>query len=317
MNDFNHVSKQTLPLPLTPKLNYRNTAFHGSWEPVSLAERIIMKNVLLTGAAGGLGSSVVTLLATRGKWHVYAADIDMAGLDALATNLPNITPIHMDVTDVESVRAARKEIQHHTDHLDAIVNMAGLSAFASLIEGTPIEDCERIVQVNALGMVRVNATFFDMVEKAKGIIVNTSSSTGWMTAQPFAGAYTMSKKAVEGYNDSLRREAMYCGVRVVKVEPGSYATDLTRNLRTDFDRVYTNTTRFKKALSTMRPMMDSTLENSGDPRELAEVVVKILNTKHPRLRYRKNSGAALLALEMFPEKMVDLIYRLLPLMARN
>lgn len=298
-------------------MNCRNTVFHRSGEPVSTAERTIMKSVLFTGAAGGLGSTAVTLLATSGNWHVYAVDCDAARLEALATNLPNVTPTPVDLTSTDSVRAARKEVQKHTDRLDAIVNMAGLSTFASLVEGTPIEDCERILQVNTLGMVRINATFFDMVEKTKGIIINTSSSTGWMTAQPFAGAYTMSKRAVEGYNDSLRREAMYCGVRVVKLEPGSYATDLTGALGKDFDRVYTNTTRFKKALSTMRPMMDTTLRNSGDPRELAELVVKVLNTKHPRLRYRKNSGAALLALEMFPEKMVDLIYRLLPLLARH
>ncbi len=268
----------------------RNTAFHCSWKPVSSVERTIMKSVFFTGAAGGLGSSTITLLAKSGKWHIYAADCDVEGVKALAANLPNVTPIQVDLASTDSVKAARKEVEKYTDRLDAIVNMAGLSAFASLIEGTPIEDCERILQVNCLGMVRVNATFFDMVEKTKGLIVNTSSSTGWMTAQPFAGAYTMSKRAVEGYNDSLRREAMYSGVRVVKVEPGSYATKLTEALTEDFKRVFSSTTRYKKALSTMRPMMDSTLENSGDPRELAELVVKILNSKCLRLRYRKNSG---------------------------
>ncbi|WQD12941.1 MAG: SDR family NAD(P)-dependent oxidoreductase [Lawsonella clevelandensis] len=168
-----------------------------------MAERIIMKNVLLTGAAGGLGSSVVTLLATRANGTSTPPTSTWPASTQLATNLPNITPIHMDVTNVEK-RASRPE-RDTTPHRPPGCHRQHGRVVCFLLppsRASPIEDCERIVQVNALGMVRVNATFFDMVEKAKGIIVNTSSSTGWMTAQPFAGAYTMSKKAVEGYNDS-------------------------------------------------------------------------------------------------------------------
>ncbi|WQD12940.1 MAG: hypothetical protein U1U88_001084 [Lawsonella clevelandensis] len=64
-------------------------------------------------------------------------------------------------------------------------------------------------------------------------------------------------------------------------------------------------------------MMDSTLENSGDPRELAEVVVKILKHEAPALALPQELWGGFAGLGDVPREMVDLIYRLLPLMARN
>lgn len=269
-----------------------------------------MKTVFFTGAAGGLGGATVKLLANRG-WTIFAADVDDAGLAELEA-IPNVIPIKADVTSTESMQAAYDIVRGHTDKLDAIANFAGLSSFSSLIEGDPIAICDRIVATNVMGTIRTNTIFFPLVEAGKGRIINCSSSTGWMTAQPFSGAYTLSKRAIEGYTDCLRRELGFLGIPVVKIQPGSYKTPLTDGLRRDYDKVFAETTHYHDVLATMKPMMTSTLDNSGDPPELAEVVVKALEAPRPRMQYRKNSGAALLMMEMLPEKAVDAIYKLFP-----
>ena len=267
-----------------------------------------MKYVFFTGATGGLGEACVILLAGQG-WTVFAAGLNDDKLKTLGS-IPNVIPVKTDVTDMESLRQARETVMSHTDRLDAVVNFAGLTAFASLVEGDPVAITQHLLDVNVMGMVRTNAVFFGLLEKGRGRIVNCSSSAGWMTAQPFAGAYVLSKRAIEGYNDSLRRELMYLDIPVIKIQPGSFRTHITGIVTDGYDRVFSQTSRYRAVLQKMKPMMDSTLKHSGSPEVLAKVVLKALEAKHPRQRYRKGSGALLSLLEILPEPCVDAIYKL-------
>ena len=150
-----------------------------------------MKTILFAGATGGLGGPCVRELAKRG-WTVFAAGTNKDKLKVLG-DIPNIIPIKMDVTSMDSIRAAQEEVLKHTNRLDAIANFAGLTAFTSFVEGEPIPMTERLLDINVMGMVRVNQVFFDMVEKGHGRIINCSSSAGWMKAQPFNEALCIIK----------------------------------------------------------------------------------------------------------------------------
>ncbi len=266
-----------------------------------------MKAVFFTGATGGLGESCVRELAQRG-WTVFAAGTNEGKLRELAVN-PNIIPIRMDVADLDSIKAAHEVVLSRTDRLDALVNFAGLTAFTSMVEGEAIAMTERLLDVNVMGPVRVNYVFFDMIEKGHGRIVNCSSSAGWMKAQPFAGPYVLSKWALEGYNDSLRRELMYLDIPVIKIQPGSFRTKISGVVMEGFDRALAGTKRYRYVLNKMKPLMDAILRRSGDPQKLAMVVVKALEAKRPRLQYRKASGLLSL-LEILPERGVDGVYKL-------
>lgn len=268
-----------------------------------------MKTVLFTGATGGLGTACVTMLASRG-WTVFAIGTNKEKLKALG-NISNVIPICADVTDSASMTAARDVVLQKTDRLDAIANFAGISAFSSLIEDDPITLSERMLEINVMGTVRTNALFFDLIERGHGRIVNCSSSTGWMTAQPFAGAYTMSKRAVEGYSDSLRRELMFLNIPVIKIQPGSFRTAMTDKTNGDYDQVLSQTTRYQRVLTTMKPLMDSTLVHSGNPNHLAKTVVRALEAEKPKQKYRIGTGAALAMLEILPEAWVDVLYKAL------
>lgn len=266
-----------------------------------------MKQIFFTGATGGLGEVCVRALAARG-WRVFAGGTNEAKLQALAA-VPNVIPIRVDVTDVSSLREAHQAVLSHTDRLDAVANFAGLTAFASLVEGDAIAVCERLVDINVMGTVRTNALFFDLIEAGHGRIVNCSSSAGWMTAQPFAGPYVLSKRAIEAYSDSLRRELMYLGIPVIKIQPGSYQTHITGEVSRGYDQVFATTTRYRAVLARMKPLMDQTLRHSGDPADLARVVVRALEAKRPRARNRKGSGVLLSLLELLPEAGVDWVYK--------
>ncbi len=132
-----------------------------------------------------------------------------------------------------------------------------------------------------------------------------------MTPQPFAGPYVLSKYAVEAYNDSLRRELLYLGIPVIKIQPGSYETNLTKQLSDYFDQSLSETRYYKKLLKKMKPMMTMELNQKNNPDHLVKTVLKAMESNHPRSKYRVGTGKLLALLEIFPESMIDLIYKLI------
>jgi NAD(P)-dependent dehydrogenase (short-subunit alcohol dehydrogenase family) len=222
----------------------------------------------------------------------------------------------MDVTDDGSVLMAQKMVAEHTDRLDAIVNFAGRSAFASMVEGDCVNLAQRLLHVNVMGMIRVNRIFFELLFKGRDRIINCSSEAGWMTAQPFAAPYFLSKRAVESYSDSLRRELMFLGIPVIKIQPGSFQTNMTQNTLAGFSQTMAKTRYYKNVLSRLKPLMMQELKHDNDASKLARTVLRALNAKRPRIKYRVGTGKMLAMLELLPEKGVDLVYqwllRLLP-----
>lgn len=269
-----------------------------------------MKYALFTGATGGLGIPCVKALSETGHWTVFAAGTNETALEQLS-KLPNTTAVRMDVTSKESVDAAYREIQAHTEKLDAVINFAGLTCFTSLIEGDSVKAIEQLLSVNVLGTARVNRTFFEMVYQGHGRIINCSSESGWMTPQPFAGPYVLSKYALEAYNDSLRRELLFLGIPVIKIQPGSYETQITKQVNNQFDKTLSETKYYKKLLTTMRPLMAMELSQKNDLNRLVKTVIRAIESKRPRILYRVGTGKLLAMLELLPESGVDTIYRLM------
>ncbi len=267
-----------------------------------------MKYALFTGATGGLGGLCVRALSETNQWMIFALGTNEVSLEKLG-KLPNVVPIRVDITNQDSVNEGMLRVKEMTDQLDAIVNFAGLSHFTSLIEGDSIKAVERLLNVNVLGMVRINHTFFELLKKGKGRIINCSSESGWMTPQPFAGPYILSKYAVEAYNDSLRRELLYLKIPVIKIQPGAYETQLTQQINGYFDQAMNETKYYKTLLAKMKPMMTMELNQKNDPKKLVKTVRKAMESKHPKRQYRVGTGRMLSIMELLPEGMIDFIYK--------
>lgn len=266
-----------------------------------------MKTVFFTGATGGLGELCVRALSQRG-WQVFAVGTNQDKLAQLAL-IPNVVPLQADVCNMDSLQAAREELLRHTDRLDAVVNYAGISAFTSLVEGDGVPLMEKLIDINLMGTARVNALLLDLVEKGKGRIVNCSSTVGWAAAQPFNGAYCASKRGLEGYSDSLRRELMFIGIPVIKLQPGAYRTPLLSGINFSYQRALDATTRYTKVLKALKLVMDAVLRDAGDPQELVDTLIKALEDKKPRIKYRKGAGFLMHLMSVLPAPMVDWGYR--------
>lgn len=262
-----------------------------------------MKYALVTGAGGGLGGAGALALADAG-WTVFAVDVRQT-----STRHSHIIPLVVDVTSDGSVGAAVELIGQTTDRLDAVINFAGVHTMGSFIEGDITTMMSKLIDVNLMGMVRINKAFFAMLRAGGGRIINCSSECGYMKPQPFNGPYTVSKYAVEAYSDSLRRELLSQGIKVIKIQPGSFKTGLLADSRAGFEQFYNSTKIYKHVLTKMKPLMDREFKAANDPAQVGKVLLRAVSAKHPRIRYRVKNSKLLGLMELVPDSLLDAIYK--------
>jgi NAD(P)-dependent dehydrogenase (short-subunit alcohol dehydrogenase family) len=265
------------------------------------------KTAFITGGTGGLGVSAACYLAKRG-WHVFAADFDEQALKEIGQET-NVTGVRLDVTDPASVDAARALVAEACDGLDGVVNFAGILAVGSVIE-IDSERIGRVLDVNVMGTVRVNRALFPLVLARKGRIINISSETGWQSGMPFNGAYAMSKHAIEAYSDSLRRELMFLGVPVIKIQPGPFRTAMVTGIERSFTRAAEDSTYFGDMLKRIKHVMLKEQAKAHDPALLAEVVHIALTSRHPRAAYSVKPDLQRAVLNLLPVWAADRLLKL-------
>jgi NAD(P)-dependent dehydrogenase (short-subunit alcohol dehydrogenase family) len=238
------------------------------------------KWVLITGASTGIGRACAEYLASRG-FGVYAGarkKKDLADLE----KINNIVPLKLDVTSEKDVNAALVFIKKKKTGIYGLVNNAGISVAGPLID-IPDDDLRRQFEVNFFGVHRVTRAVLPLLMESSGRIVMMSSDSGFF-ATPFAGPYCASKFALEGYSDSLRRELLLCGVKVVIIQPGRIATPIW-----DKTGEILNMKGTSPFIEVARKIGEEAVrkgKTTGLPPEaIARVVHKALTKEKPRLRY--------------------------------
>jgi len=264
----------------------------------------IKKQALLIGALGGLGSATTLLLSQNG-WHVFAADNQQDILDHFKQK-DNITPVFMDVTKTDTIEKAFQTLSAQTPRLDAIIHVAGVLKIGSLAE-IPVSELEKALDINLLGVYRVNQQFFFMLLQGKGRILVLSSEVARQTAAPFNGIYTISKYALEAYSDALRRELAFLGIKVIKVQPGPFKTDMTKNAEQLFIEAQKQSVYFKNNLSKGISYLPRVYKKANDPVRVARIIRKALESSRPRTAYTVKIDASRAVLDCLPVRWADKI----------
>lgn len=182
--------------------------------------------VLVTGASTGLGRMVAETLAAKG-YFVFAGARKQKDLDALEA-IENIRSVRLDVTIQGEIDAAVETVRKSGKGLYAIINNAGVGLMSPLIE-LDEGDLDFILDVNVYGPYRVTRAFAPMLIESKGRVVNIGSIAGVQT-RTFYGPYSMSKHALEAFNDALAMEMAKFGVQVSIIDPGGFRSNIGRNI---------------------------------------------------------------------------------------
>lgn len=202
-----------------------------------------MKSALITGANKGIGFETAKQLLQNG-FHVYIGSRNLKnGLEAVeelkAQQLSNVEAIQLDVTDENSVRNARTEIEKKRDSLDVLINNAGINGGApyTALEANP-KQFQDTFNTNVFGVASVTQAFIDLLKKSpEPRIVNVSTSVGSLTLQsdPDWMGYHFAKYAVYGASKAalnmltvhLAYELRDTAFKVNAVCPGYTKTDFT------------------------------------------------------------------------------------------
>jgi NAD(P)-dependent dehydrogenase (short-subunit alcohol dehydrogenase family) len=168
--------------------------------------------ILITGAAGDIGTAIADVLAEQGHRLALADHPDAADrLDELCRRL-GAERVTFDVTDAAAVAAAVDGL----GTLDGLVNNAGYQGVFTSVDRYPLEDARRVIEVNVLGVMTVLAAAARAM--TGGSIVNIASMAG-VSGAPNMPAYSASKAAVIGLTKAAAKDLAPRGIRVNAVSP--------------------------------------------------------------------------------------------------
>ncbi len=189
------------------------------------------KKAIITGAGKGIGRATALALAKEGVslGLIARTEADLQKVaDEVKSKGVDVSIATADVGSNEEVTAAIDKLITEFGTVDILINNAGIAKFGGFLE-LDVEEWERIIQVNLLGMYYVTrAVLPTMIEQKSGDIINISSTAG-ERGGPVTSAYSASKFGVLGLTESLAMEARKSNIRVTALTPSTVVTDLAIN----------------------------------------------------------------------------------------
>ncbi len=186
------------------------------------------KVAAITGASSGIGEATALAFAEAGAAVALGARREDR-LKELAEKIESkggrAVALKADVADEASARAFVEGTRDQLGGLDILINNAGVMLLGP-VEGAPLDEWRRMVDVNVLGLLYCTHTALPIMrEGGGGHIVNVSSVAG-RTANAGSAVYNFTKWGVVGFSEALRQEALHSKVRVTVIEPGFVDTEL-------------------------------------------------------------------------------------------
>jgi NAD(P)-dependent dehydrogenase (short-subunit alcohol dehydrogenase family) len=252
------------------------------------------QTVVITGAAGGLGSALARVYAAEG-YQVFAGDLAFGQ----ETSNPLVHQHELDVTSRESITGFLDKVEYACERLDLLINNAGISENFPLSEEDP-ETFFRMLNVNALGSLRMVHYFLPLLLRAKGRIITISSES---IAIPGAfQPYQASKIALEGLHKSLRQELLIKGIRMISIRPGAIDTPLLQKVK---EKGPVDYLIFKKEFDKFRNIAPKYFGRIISPEQAARRIFRVSTKRRPPYVCRINHDPTRALIGILPERLRD------------
>ena len=178
-------------------------------------------NILVTGVTAGFGKAIAELLISKGH-TVIGTGRRQEKLDELQNQLgDNFIPLNFDVSDLPATKTALQTLPTDLrNHIDVLVNNAGLALGLEPADKTDFADWQQMVNTNILGLIHLTHEILPlMVASNDGYIINLSSTAG---NYPYFGGnvYGATKAFVTQFSLNLRADLVGKNIRVSNIEPG-------------------------------------------------------------------------------------------------
>ena len=259
---------------------------------------------VITGAASGIGQALAVRMGKEGVAGLAISDINETGLLETAAMVEHLrVPVSTHVFDVsrlEAVKLFAEEVRAKHGRVTHLVNNAGVGVIGTF-EHLSLEDFEWLMGINFWGVVYCTKVFLPtLLQQRSAHVVNVSSVFG-LIAPSEQTAYCSSKFAVRGFTESLRHELSETNVAVSCVYPGGIKTNIARN-----SRVGAGTPQEWKQQGVK--FFDKVARTSAE--EAAEVIVRGIKDRNPRILIGKDAHAISAFSRLFPRRYLAIIERL-------
>jgi NAD(P)-dependent dehydrogenase (short-subunit alcohol dehydrogenase family) len=229
---------------------------------------------LITGSGNGLGRNIAEAALAAGDTVVAGARRTEELAPLVAQYGDRVKPVTLEVRDET---AAKRAVQLAVDtfgRLDVLVNNAGYGQFAPF-EQMSAEDFQAVVDTCFYGVVYTTRAAIPVMRKQRSGHIFQVSSVGGRIAIAGNTPYHAAKWAVGGFSDALAMEVAPFGVKVCTLEPGGIRTNWARragqnppDLLPDYEASVGSILKLLRSLEG---------RSEGDPRKIADVIVKLAN----------------------------------------
>ena len=192
------------------------------------------QSIVITGAGSGLGKATALRFARAG-WSIAVADLNQKRGEVTVDEITLLGGTaffqRCDVAKLEDIQALHEACEQRWGGVDVLVNNAGIASSIGPIDHVSMEEWQRIIDINLMGVVRGCHVFSGpMKKRGSGHIVNIASIAG-ITSTPLLASYNAAKAAVIALSETLRWELKDKNIGVTVVCPALFPTNLTESIQ--------------------------------------------------------------------------------------
>ena len=186
------------------------------------------RKMLLTGASGGIGRSIATLLLSS-DWRIVGVGRDPARPEFSQKEFSQAT---IDLSDLEHLPEQLRLLASEHEDIDSVVCAAGVGRFGSLEEFS-YQQIRELIDINLTSQLYVVRAFLPLLKRrGRGDLVLIGSEAA-LAGGARGAVYSATKFALRGFCQSLRQESAAAGIRVTLINPGMVRTEFFDQL--DFE----------------------------------------------------------------------------------
>ncbi len=236
---------------------------------------------LITGSGNGLGRDIAEAALAAGDSVVAGARRTEELAPLVAQYGERVKPVKLEVRDEAAAKSAVQAAVDTFGRLDVLVNNAGYGQFAPF-EQMSGEDFQAIVDTCLYGVVYTTRAAIPVMRKQKSGYIFQVSSIGGRIAMPGNSPYHAAKWAVGGFSDAVAAEVAPFGVKVCTLEPGGIRTAWARRAAQDAPTLLPE---YEASVGPIYKLLQAIEgHQEGDPKKIAELIVKLANSDAVPLR---------------------------------
>ena len=220
------------------------------------------KNIIVTGASGGIGNSIVQKFSESGA-NILASGTKVEKLDELKSKFNNIKVLKFDISQSDKIEEFIDNASKELGGLDCIVNNAGITQ-DNLAIRMSIEEWKKVIDINLTSTFLMSKfAIKKMLKNKKGKIVNITSVVGH-TGNLGQANYTASKAGIIAMSKSLAIEYAKKNININCISPGFIRTAMTDKIDD----------KYKEAIMSKIPSA-----RLGEPQDIANAVLFLASSQ--------------------------------------